>query len=81
MEIPGQLNSQGTNTSLERTGVFSAGKNDSEVDLDKLNPRKYMQIHTSTVVHGVGGALMEPFPKVFDMLQYFQMILHSVEIL
>ena len=24
---------------------------------------------------------MEPFPKVFDMLQYFQMILPSVEIL
>ena len=28
-----------------------------------------------------GGGLTEPFPKVFDMLQYFQMILPSVEIL
>ena len=55
MEITGQLNSQGTNTSLERIGVFSAGKNDSEVDLDILNPRTYMQIHTSTVVHWGGG--------------------------
>ena len=43
-----------------------------------------MQIHTSTVVHGMGGGGgggFEPFPKVFDMLQYFQMILLSVEIL
>ena len=57
MEITGQLNSQGTNTSLERIGVFSAGKNDSEVHLDILNPWKYMQIHTSTVVHGGGGGV------------------------
>ena len=28
VEITGQLNSQGTNTSLGRTGVLSAGKND-----------------------------------------------------
>ena len=33
MEITGQLNSQGTNTSLGRTGVLSAGKYDCGVDI------------------------------------------------
>ena len=30
-----------------------------------------MQIHTPTVVHGE-GEWMEPLPRVFDMLQYFE---------
>ena len=33
VEITGQLNSQGTNTSFGRTGVLSAGKNDCEVNI------------------------------------------------
>ena len=44
VEITGQLNSQGTNTRLERTGVFSSGKNNSAVNV--LKRRKYTQIHT-----------------------------------
>ena len=39
-----------------------------------FNPRTYMQIHTLTVVQGD-----ETIPRVFDMLQYFEMILRSVE--
>ena len=35
-----------------------------------------MQIHTPTVVQG--GSL-EPPPRVFDMLHYFEMILPSME--
>ena len=45
------------------------GKTDSEINI--LSPRTYTQIHTPTVVHEGGGGVMEPFPKVFDMLQYF----------
>ena len=39
------------------------------------------QIHTPTVVQGRegGGGLMGPLPRVFDMLQYFEAILPSVE--
>ena len=37
-----------------------------------------MQIHTTTVVQGV-GVWMEPHPGVFDMLQYFETILPLVE--
>ena len=40
---------------------------------------RYMQIHTPTVVQGGGGVLMEPLPRVFDMLQYFKTILPLVE--
>ena len=43
-----------------------------------LNPRTYKQIHTPTVVQG-GGGWMEPFPRVFDMLQYFETILLLVK--
>jgi len=32
-------------------------------------PRTYTQIHTPTVVQ---GGLMEPLPRVCDMLQYFE---------
>ena len=40
----------------------------------------YMQIHTRTVVQGGGGVLMDgTLPTVFEMLQYFEMILMSVE--
>ena len=40
-----------------------------------------MQIHTPTMVWGWGGGglLMEPLPRGFDMLQYFEAILPSVE--
>ena len=41
-----------------------------------------MQIHTRTVVQGGegGGVLMDgTLPTVFEMLQYFEMILTSVE--
>ena len=40
-----------------------------------------MQIHTPTVVQGGGGRgeWMEPLPRVFDMLQYFETILPLVE--
>ena len=48
-----------------------------------LNPRTYTQIHTPTEVQGEGGGggevVMEPVPRVFDMLQYFETILPSVE--
>ena len=37
-----------------------------------------MQIHTPTVVQG-GGGWMEPVPTVFEMLQYFETILTSLE--
>ena len=43
-----------------------------------LNPRTYKQIHTPTVVQGGGGGWMEPFPRVFDILQYFETILPLV---
>ena len=33
-----------------------------------------MEIHTPTVVQGRGGGWMEPLPRVFDMLQYFETI-------
>ena len=66
-----------TNLVLESKSLFYGS--DSEINI--LNPRTYTQIHTPTVVQGVGRWLMEPFPKVFDMLQYFQMILPLVEIL
>ena len=40
----------------------------------------YMQIHTRTVVQGGGGVLMDgTLPTVFEMLQYFETILTSVE--
>ena len=42
-----------------------------------INPRTYMQIHTPTVVQGSG--VDGPPPRVFDMLQYFETILPSVE--
>ena len=35
----------------------------------------YTQSHTPTVVQ---GGVMEPLPRVFDMLQYFKTILPSV---
>ena len=41
-------------------------------------PRTNTQIHTPTVVQ---GGLMEPLPRVIDMLQYFETILPSVETL
>ena len=45
----------------------------------EINPRKHMRIHTPTVVKGggVGGSWMEPLPRVFYMLQYFETILPS----
>ena len=44
----------------------------------KLNPRTYMytQNHNPTVVQ---GGVMEPFLRVFDMLQYFKTILPLAE--
>ena len=45
-------------------------------------PQTHMQIFTPTVVQGGGGGgkgWMEPLPRVFDMLQYFETILTSVE--
>ena len=46
-----------------------------------VNPRTYMQIHTPTVVQGGGGrGGGDEIPlTVFDMLQYFETILPSVE--
>ena len=40
-----------------------------------------MQIHTPTAVQGTGGGgvVLEPLPRVFDMLQYFETIFASVE--
>ena len=39
-----------------------------------------MQIHTPTVVQGGGGGVMDgTLPTVFEMLQYFETILTSVE--
>ena len=36
------------------------------------NPRTYTQIHTARMVQGrgKGWGLMEPLPRVFDVLQY-----------
>ena len=39
----------------------------------------YTQSHTSPCYKGRGGELKEPPPRVFDMLQYFETILPSVE--
>ena len=44
----------------------------------QFNPRTYTQIHTPTKVQK-GGGLIQPLPAVFDMLQYFEMILPLVE--
>ena len=44
----------------------------------QFNPRTYTQIHTPTKVQK-GGGLIESLPAVFDMLQYFEMILPLVE--
>ena len=46
-----------------------------------INPRTYTQIHTPTMVQGVGGGgeLEGTLPGVFDVLQYFETILTSVE--
>ena len=45
-----------------------------------INPRTYTQIHTSTMVQGVrGGELEGTLPGVFDVLQYFETIVPSVE--
>ena len=47
-----------------------------------INPRTYMQIHTPTVVQGGvgGGGGVDEIPlTVFDIWQYFQTILPSVE--
>ena len=39
-----------------------------------------MQIHTPTMVQGGGGVVMDgTLPTVFEMLQYFEKILTSVE--
>ena len=43
-----------------------------------INPRTYLQIHTPTVVQG-GGVDGPPPPRVFEMFQYFETILPSVE--
>ena len=43
----------------------------------QLNPRTCTKIHIPTVVQE--GGLMEPLPRVFHMLQYFETILPSVE--
>ena len=43
-----------------------------------INPRTYMQIHTPTVVQGGGGVDEIPL-TVFDIWQYFETILPSVE--
>ena len=42
----------------------------------KTNPRTYTQSHTLTVVQGAG---LMALPRGFDMLQYFERILPSVE--
>ena len=39
----------------------------------------YPHCGTRGVAGGAGGGGMEPLPAVFDMLQYFQTILPSVE--
>ena len=44
-----------------------------------INPRTYMQIHTPTVVQGGGGGVDEIPTTVFDIWQYFETILPSVE--
>ena len=46
-----------------------------------INPRTYTQIHTPTMVQEVrGGEKLEgTLPGVFDVLQYFETILPSVE--
>ena len=46
-----------------------------------LNPRAYMQIHTSTVIQEGWMEFPTPPlpPRVFDLLQYFETILPSVE--
>ena len=48
-----------------------------------LNPGTYTQSHTPIVVQrgGEGGVVVDglPFPTVFDVLQYFVKILHSLE--
>ena len=43
-----------------------------------VHPRTYTQIHTPPWYKEEEG-LMEPLPRVFDMLQYFETILPSVE--
>ena len=45
-----------------------------------VNPWAYTQIHIPTVVQGKGGGWIGWNPsRVFDMLQYFETILPSVE--
>ena len=45
-----------------------------------INPRTYMQIHNPTVVQGGGGRGVDEIPlTVFDIWQYFETILPSVE--
>ena len=45
-----------------------------------INHRMYTQIHTPNMVQGVGGGGLEgTLPGVFDVLQYFETILPSVE--
>ena len=48
-----------------------------------INPRTYTQIHTPTMVQEVGGGgggeMGGTPPGVFDVLQYFETILPSVE--
>ena len=39
---------------------------------------RHTHSHTLTMVQG-GWGVMEPLPRVFDMLQYFEKILPSVE--
>ena len=53
--------------------VSSAKKEQTLVFYDNrgLNPRTYRQIHTPTVVQGVGRGWMEPLSRVFDVLCYF----------
>ena len=46
--------------------------------LNCFNPRTYTKSHTPTVVQGGGGGRKTP-PWVFDILQYFETILPSVE--
>ena len=50
-------------------------------DLRKVSTSEWhTQSHTPTMVQGGGGGLMDPLlPWVFDMLQYFEKILPSVE--
>ena len=51
-------------------------------DKRRLNPRTYTQFIPPLWYKGSGGrggGVMEPLPAVFDMLQYFQTILPSVE--